>query len=259
MLSGCLFTIGAIFIFIGIVVFVTNRGGQAEKPQNQASSNPLKQIQSIFTTATQPPAAPSASVGAAAGQTSMPSASNDPKPLEWIRPGIRIRVQHPQQGELTLYVMGQIDFSELWQRRPGADVPWTPTGNVFTGYWLETNRFLLNWQNRYYLLDEATATSDPEIQRDFSSHARQFAQSNQTANVYFAYPPAMWHIDDIGKFQVARIMGEGFSQQMNAIGRFIHASGDSERALVLEDFEGGGGQDMVWIGYKITADVVQPG
>ena len=100
-------------------------------------------------------------------------------------------------------------------------------------------------------MDEVTPVTDVDIQRDFAPHARQFAQSEQTANVYFAYPPASWHIDDIGKFAILRIEGEGFRQQTGAIGRFIHSSGDSKRGMVVEDYEGGSGQDAVWSGYLI--------
>jgi len=262
MLEGCLFTIGAIFVFIGIVVYVTNRGGEKTGNQPRPSST-LGQLQSIFTQAERPApqsVAPARPTTAPIGSTSstVPPAS-DPRPLDWIQVGSRINVRHPQQGDLMVHVMGRVSFTELWQQRSGPQVPWTPTGNTFYGFWLETNRLLLIWQTRCYLLDEAIPTSDNEIQRDFASHAREFAQSNQTADVYFAYPPAMWHMDDIGKFQIASVEGEGFPLQIRAVGRFIHASGDSDRALVLEDYEGGSGQDLIWIGYKITPEDVKPG
>ncbi|MEA4907386.1 MAG: hypothetical protein VB089_07195, partial [Anaerolineaceae bacterium] len=78
-------------------------------------------------------------------------------------------------------------------------------------------------------------------------------------DVYFAYPPAMWHIDDIGKFEILSVEGEGLPDRAGAVGRFIHASGDNHRALVLEDYEGGSGQDMVWTGYALEAAHIQPG
>jgi len=174
--------------------------------------------------------------------------------LSKINIGQRIRVRHPVQGELTLYVMGRAVYDELWQQQRSPQAPWVPTGNAFSGFWLETNLFLLNWQNRYYLLDEMVALSDAEIQRDFASHARKFAQSDQTAEVFFAYPPAMWKIDDIGKFRVRSVEGEGLRHVPGSTGRFVHASGDSRRGLVLEDYEGGGGQDVVWTGYTLTPE-----
>ncbi len=116
---------------------------------------------------------------------------------------------------------------------------------------------LLNWQNRVYLLDESDQLSDADIQRNFAPYARKFAQSDQSGDVYFAYPPASWHIDDIGKFRVEDTQGEGLQFRPGAIGRFIHASGDGGRALVVEDYEGGGGgQDTAWIGYLITEEQV---
>ena len=181
-----------------------------------------------------------------------------PPKLDWIKPGDSISVRHPVQGELTVQVMGYIVYEELWQQTRGAQSPWVPTGSAFAGFWLETDRFLLNWQNRFYLLDEETAISDADIQRDFAPHARKFAQSDQTATVIFPYPPSRWRIDDIGKFHVQVVQGEGLSFRPGAIGRFIHASGDGGRALVVEDYEsGGGGQDTVWKGYQIQEKDVQ--
>jgi hypothetical protein len=177
--------------------------------------------------------------------------------LSQVSIGKQIRVRHPVRGELTVYVMGRVVYDELWQAQRGPQVPWTPTGNAFSGFWLETNLFLLNWQNRYYLLEEATRLSDADIQRDFAPHARKFAQSDQTADVYFAYPPASWHIDDIGKFRIRVVEGEGLSNVTGAVGRFVHCSGDGRRALVLEDYESGGGQDVVWTGYQIDAEDIK--
>ncbi len=181
----------------------------------------------------------------------------DPETFNWIQPGARILVPHPVKGQLQAHVMGRALFTELWQRARGQDNPWVPTGSTFLGFWLEGDLLLLSWQNRAYLLDERVALSDTEIQRTFAPHARKFAQSDQTADVYFAYPPAMWHIDDIGKFRVEEVVGEGLSMRPGGVGRFIHASGDGGRALVVEDYEGGGGQDTAWIGYQVEAGQVK--
>jgi hypothetical protein len=177
---------------------------------------------------------------------------SEPVKLAWIKTSQRISVRHPQKGQLNAQVLGRVLYAELWQQQRGSQNPWVPTGSTFGGFWLEGNLFLLNWQNRFYLLDQSVDVSDVEIQRDFAPHARKFAQSDQTADVYFDYPPAVWHIDDIGKFRVEVAAGQGLRCKPGAIGRFIHASGDSGRALVVEDYEGGGsGQDTVWIGYRI--------
>lgn len=181
---------------------------------------------------------------------------NSPQNLTRIQIGQRIKVRHPQQGELTLYVMGRITYQELWQQSRTPQSPWVPTGNSFYGFWLENNLFLLNWLTRFYLLEEGIPITDVDIQRDFAPHARKFAQSDQTADVYFAYPPASWHIDDIGKFRIQDVEGEGFRAGRGLTGRFIHASGDGQRALVVEDFEGAG-QDMVWTGYQINAEDIK--
>jgi hypothetical protein len=178
--------------------------------------------------------------------------------LSNIQIGQRIKVRHPRQGELSLYVMGRLLYQELWQTARGPQSPWVPTGSSFAGFWLENNLLLLNWQNRFYLLDESIPTSDAEVGRDFAPHARKFAQSDQTAEVLFAYPPGMWRMVDIGKFRIERVEGEGLRQRPGAVGRFIHAHGSAaeaglERALLVEDYEGGG-QDMVWVGVTLQED-----
>jgi hypothetical protein len=147
-------------------------------------------------------------------------------------------------------------YEELWQETRSG--PWVPTGNAFAGFRLEGNCFLLNWQNRLYLLDESQAISDADIRRDFAPYAHRFGQSDQTATVIFEYPPGRWRIDDIGKFRVRIVEGEGIGFRPGAMGRFIHASGEGGRALVVEDYEsGGGGQDTVWRGYQIQEKDVQ--
>jgi hypothetical protein len=189
---------------------------------------------------------------AAAGQ----DGSAKPLKLDWIELGQRIVIRHPQREALMLHVLGRILYVELWQRTRGSQSPWVPTGSAFYGFLLEGGRYLLNWQTRYYLLDERVEITDNDIQRDFLPHARKFAQSDQTAEVYFDYPPAVWHIDDIGKFRIAEATGEAGRFRLGAVGRFIHSSGDSQRALVVEDYEGGSGQDVVWTGWQIQeADI----
>jgi hypothetical protein len=114
------------------------------------------------------------------------------------------------------------------------------------------------WQNRCYLLDEGVPLSDAEIQRDLAPYAKQFAQSDQTAEVFFAYPPASWKMDDIGKFRVASVEGSGLNAQPGGVGRFIHASGSDKRGLVVEDYEGSGGQDMAWNGFLMDPENIKP-
>jgi hypothetical protein len=243
-MSGCFFVLGLLFLVIALVTLLTP-GADERKPYPPAARSPAMVSPPI-----QPPVQkrqPNPSGG---------SMSYSPS-LSQVSIGKQIRVRHPVRGELTVYVMGRVVYDELWQAQRGPQVPWTPTGNAFSGFWLETNLFLLNWQNRYYLLEEATRLSDAEIQRDFAPHARKFAQSDQTADVYFAYPPASWHIDDIGKFRIRVVEGEGLSNVTGAVGRFVHCSGDGHRALVLEDYESGGGQDVVWTGYQIDAEDIK--
>lgn len=253
-MGTCLFALSVLFFIIGLIqLFAPERGtSQGAAP---ASPFPFPRPQNI-------PQAPAANPPGQAN-FGIPPAGVKPmqaQAFDWIQIGQRIRVPHPNQGELTLYVLGRIAYQELWQTSRGPQSPWVPTGNTFLGFWLENNILLLNWQTRAYLLDEHVPLSDADIQRDFLPYARQFAQSDQTATVHFAYPPASWKIEDIGKFRVQAADGEGLMFRPGATGRFIHSSGDSGRALVVEDYEGGGGgQDSAWIGYQIEADAVKPG
>lgn len=163
---------------------------------------------------------------------------------------------HPQRGiDLTGQITGTIRFTELWQASGSS--AWTPTGNTFAAHWLG-NWMLYEWQGRVYLLDEAVALSDQDIQQNFMPYAKQFAQSNQTAQVTFAWPPASWTIADIGKFRVARAEGQGLRLNVGAEGRFIHATGADKRALIVEDYQSGsGGQDTAWLGWQITWDMIK--
>lgn len=262
-MGGCFLSLAVIFFLIGLVqLFAPDSRTTRQKPvpQREWPREPAPMPVSRYTVPQDESETPDLSdPGSAPVASGGKSLESFPKKFAWIHLGQRITVQHPLKGELMAHVLGRIRYTELWQRRRDPQTPWTPTGNVFFGFWLEGDLFLLNWQNRVYLLDESTQLSDADIQRDFLPHARKFAQSDQTADVYFAYPPAMWHIDDIGKFQVESTEGEGLHFRTGAVGRFIHASGDSGRALVLEDYESGGsGQDTVWIGYSTQEDLIRP-
>jgi hypothetical protein len=251
-MGGCLFGLAVICFVIGFIKMMTpDKGTQVSQPR--PAFNPMAQNPTGSRRTYTPEAA--GSMGVQGGETMVGKLQK----LDWVQVGQRIRVQHPVRGEMMVHVVGRILYAELWQQSRGAQAPWVPTGNSFAGFWLEGSLFLLNWQSRLYLLDESTQLSDAEIQRDFLPHARRFAQSDQTAEVIFEYPPASWKIDDIGKFRVEQVDGEGLVFRQGAIGRFIHASGADRRSLVLEDYEGGGGgQDTVWIGYQIDESGIKP-
>jgi hypothetical protein len=249
-MGGCFFVLSILFFIIGLVQFFAPERSQ---PGTASASRMWSRVP-----VPQPePAIPAAPSAASMGGKST-GMEKFPRKFDWIKVGERVYVQHPVKGELMAHVDGRIVYAELWQQTRGPQAPWVPTGNVFLGFWLEGGMFLLSWQNRVYLLDEAVDLSDADIQRDFAPHARKFAQSNQTAEVLFAWPPAMWHMDDIGKFRVDETEGEGLRFSQGAVGRFVHASGDSGRALVVEDYEGGGGgQDTAWVGYLIKEEQVK--
>ncbi len=255
--------------FIGIVQLLTGPSETpAQMPDKKIDYNVLANLMSVFDTSptgkqaaaaqfNNPPPAPESFRRVAAQMPGSSSAPSNPNKLASIQVGDRIRVRHPQRGELTLFVDGRILYQELWQEVRSAQSPWVPTGNTFAGFWLETGIFLLNWQNRFYVLDEAVPLSDADIQTNFMPYARQFAQSDQKADVYFAYPPASWHMDDIGKFRVSAVQGSGLRLQVGAVGRFIHASSSEGRGLVVEDHQGEApGEDTAWVGWMVKAEEI---
>jgi len=173
--------------------------------------------------------------------------------------GQTLTVNHPQRGAMMITgkIIGSIRYNELWQRVKSPTEPWAPTGNTYTAHWLG-NFMLYEWKDRLFLLDEYEALTDKDIATHFAPYAKRFGESNETADVYFAFPPASWKMTDIGKFNVASAVGTGLRLNPNAIGRFIHAMGDGGRALVVEDYQSGaGGQDTAWIGYEIKWEDVQ--
>jgi hypothetical protein len=177
-----------------------------------------------------------------------------PQPANFgdVQVGQSIRLTHPKQGELTLSVRRRLYYGELWQEHTGPNVPWTTTGTYFVGLTLDHDLYLLNWQSRFFLLESHSPLTDMEINRDFAQYARQFASSNQTADVHFRYADANWRIDDIGKFRIEYCDGDGDQISPGSVGRFIHASNDNT-VLVVEDYQSGGsgGLDTLWRGYKI--------
>lgn len=171
--------------------------------------------------------------------------------------GQTITVNHPQRGAITGKILGSIQYAELWQRVKSPSEPWMTTGNTFTAHWLG-NFMLYEWKDALYILDEYEALTDKDIATHFAPYAKRFGESNETADVYFTFPPASWKMTDIGKFRVQRAQGSGLRLSEGATGRFIHASGDSRRALVVEDYQSGsGGQDTAWIGYSLAWDDLQ--
>lgn len=251
-MSICFFFLSVIFFAIGLVILFTPGQGPQNIPGR--AYTPVPPLNPKWTSSVRPVAA-SATPYSGTGGTRM---EPELKKLTGINVGQRIKVPHPVKGELTVHVLGRILYNELWQQSRSAQSPWVTTGNRFAGFWLDGEMLLLNWLNRFYLLDTNDPLSDTDIARDFAPHAKKFAQSDQTANVFFAYPPASWKIDDIGKFQIESVEGATLHARAGAIGRFIHASGDGGRALVVEDYEGGSGEDCAWIGYLLKEEDIKP-
>ncbi len=204
------------------------------------------------------PAAPRAPAAAPSGGKPMARPlSGKPGEFGAARLGQRITYTHPERGGLTGKVLGTIRYAELWQRQKSPSEPWVSTGNIFTAHWIG-DTLLYHWKERLYVLDSYDRITDAEIAQQILPHAKAFGQSDETAEVSFAYPPASWTITDIGKFHVESAEGSGLRLQSGAVGRFVHARGGTDnesRALVVEDYqEGSGGQDTVWRGWMISWD-----
>ncbi|MCC6569335.1 MAG: hypothetical protein IT315_08865 [Anaerolineales bacterium] len=177
-----------------------------------------------------------------------------PKPETWadVEIGQNIRFVRFGKDEINAEVVHRIYYAELWQEKMETDVPWTLTGSYYVGLGLNNDMLLLNWQSRYYLLDERSPLTDMDINRDFAQYARKFAASNQTASVTFHRDGTRWKIFDIGRFRIEFAEGEGIKVSAGAVGRFIYAKAD-DHVLIVEDFQSGGnGSDTLWTGYEIT-------
>jgi hypothetical protein len=168
--------------------------------------------------------------------------------------GQSVTLSHPAQGRISARIHGTIKYTELWQRVKSPNEPWVPTGNEFTAHGCGT--FLLyEWKDKLFVLDEFDALSDQDIATHFLPYAKRFGESNETAEVTFTYPPAVWRVIDIGKFNVRSAEGSDLRLSTGAVGRFIHASGPDNRILVVEDYQSGsGGSDTAWNGYSISWD-----
>ena len=206
------------------------------------------------------PAGPAAPVPASGGKPMARPLSGKAGQFGAAGPGKRLTYKHPERGSLSAAILGTIHYAELWQRRKAPSEPWIPTGNIFAAHWLG-DTLLYHWKDRLYVLDSYDIITDAEISQQVMPAAKQFGQSDETAEVSFAYPPASWIVTDIGKFQVESTEGSGLRLQAGAVGRFLHArggSGNEGHALVVEDYqEGSGGQDTAWRGWLISWDELE--
>lgn len=245
--------VGVLFLFIGVIISTQSTGGPVRDDNGKLTedysrwgktpSGPVARRQQrptpIAPTRRTPPV-----VRPRSGDTMQAKFFN-------ARLGQTLTYEHPQRGTVTGKILGTIRYTELWQRVNSPSEPWIATGNTYAAHWLG-NFMLYEWQQRFYTLDEYQPLTDQEINQSFLPYAKRFAQSDQTAQVSFAWPPASWTMVDIGRFEVARAEGDGLRLNQGAIGRFIHARGADQRALVVEDYQQGqGGQDTAWIGYEL--------
>ncbi|MGQ0603175.1 MAG: hypothetical protein ACT4QE_15945 [Anaerolineales bacterium] len=231
---------GFIFVFIGTIIQLTQgmRGASATPRTNVAPPTNVGQRPTPTPTLQR------------AGGTMHDRYTN-------ARPGQTATFQHPKRGELNAKILGVIEYSELTQKQRGGNAPWVPTGNNYVALWMG-DYMLYEWQDRLYLFDEAQAITEQQINESFLPAAKQFGQSGQTAKVTVAWPPLTWTVADIGRFGVTRVEGEGLRLSVGAQGRFIHATGEDDRVLAVEDYQsGGGGLDTVWLGWKITWDAMK--
>jgi hypothetical protein len=246
---------GVACLLIGVVLFLSQRGQSAS-----SQSVVRRSLVSAIKRGEYAKARPDGSQVLPPLETStgvQPMASGIRSQFQRAQLGQTITVNHPQRGPITGKIVGSIRYTELWQRVKSPSEPWVPTGNAYTAHWLG-NFMLYEWKDSLFLLDQYDALTDKDIATHFLPYAKRFGESNETADVYFAYPPASWKMVDIGKFNVASASGSGLRLSPNAVGRFIHAAGDGGRALVVEDYQSGtGGQDTAWIGFVITWEDIQ--
>jgi hypothetical protein len=245
--GGPLMCLGFTFLLVGAVMWFTRRSPASPAPVRSGVSGYQK-------AGVTPPR--NARVEKAPPPTVQRTGNTMRDQFFNARLGQNVVVKHPERGDVTGKIIGTIRYTELWQKVNSPSEPWAPTGNEYVAHWLG-NFLLYEWQNHVYLLDAYEALSDQDIQQNFLPYAKRYAQSDQTAKVSFAWPPASWTITDIGKFQVARAEGDGLRLNQGATGRFIHAEGADNRALVVEDYQSGsGGQDTAWTGWRVEWEAV---
>jgi hypothetical protein len=252
-LGPFLMCVGVLFLLIGVII-ARFGGGEATEVSPRAAAP--REEDGRWGKTSPGPVAPRRPTPIAPSRRTPPAVtprSGDSMQAQFFnaRLGQKLTYTHPQRGTVTGIILGSIKYSELWQRVNKPSEPWIPTGNTFAAHWLGSF-MVYEWQQRLYVLDEYQPLTDQEINTSFMPYAKRFAQSDQTAQVSFAWPPASWTIVDIGRFEVARAEGTGLRLNQGAIGRFIHARGADRRALVVEDYQQGqGGQDTAWVGYEL--------
>ena len=247
---------GIVFVLIGVAMVMSQGGLNRTDGGDSAADEPLRPIEGR--------ARSSPGLTQRSGPRPNPTPTYFSRQADSMRDkflkaqlGQTITFNHPERGAVTGKILGSIEYTELWQRTNAPSEPWIATGNSFAAHWLGS-QLVYEWQSRLYVLDEYQPLSDADIQQSFMPYAKRFAQSNQQAQVSFAWPPASWTIADIGKFRVARAEGDGLRLSVGAVGRFIHCNGADRRALVVEDYQSGqGGQDTAWIGYTLNWEDVQ--
>lgn len=233
-----LICLGFLFLLVGVIVRVTRGGGVLATRPAARNRQPAR------------PAAAPPTVHPRTGDSMQARTFN-------AQPGQSVTFTHRTRGEITAKILGAIHYAELSQQRRGGNAPWVPTGNAYVALWMG-DYMLYEWQSRLYLFDEGQNLTDQQINESFLPYAKQFAQSNQTATVTFAWPPYTWQMVDIGKYRVARAEGVGLRLNLGAEGRFIHARTAEGRALAVEDYQSGsGGLDTVWMGWETTWEAVK--
>ncbi len=244
--GGPLICLGSLFMLVGAVMWITRRGNASAPAHPNVAGYQKRGVTPPRNAKTQRQPPP----------TIQRTGNTMRDKFFTAHIGQNIVVKHPERGDITGKIIGSIIYQELWQKVNSPQEPWVATGNQHAAHWLG-NFMLYEWQSRLYLLDAYEGLNDQDIQQNFLPYAKRYAQSDQTAKVSFAWPPASWTISDIGKFEVVRAEGDGLRLNVGATGRFIHADGADNRALVVEDYQSGsGGQDTAWTGWKVEWEAV---
>jgi hypothetical protein len=162
----------------------------------------------------------------------------------------------------TLQVVAAITLAEL-QKFAGRKAGWQPSGREFKLIQLVGDRLIARMpvgegeQERWFMMQQGPARGLTRFMAGTEGEpgpARQFAASDQLADVRFTWADNDWEMTDIGTFDF-QVSGDGF---LSGSGRCRHTMAKEvggKRWFLFFDLMRGSGSDSLWIGPQLDLEV----
>jgi hypothetical protein len=162
----------------------------------------------------------------------------------------------------TLQVVGTITLTEL-QKFGRRNAEWQPSGRKFKLVQLAGDRLIARMptgegeQERWFVMQQGPVrglTGFMAGNEGQPGPARQFAASDQLADVRFTWVDNEWQMTDIGTFDF-EVSGDGF---LSGSGRCRHTMAKEvggKRWFLFFDLMKGSGSDSLWIGPQLDLEV----